>query len=137
VKHRPHLKETLEYLRKHYELILFTAANSQYANIILQTFEGHQYFDYILTRDQCIRITECKAFVKDLTILTNGRSLKDVIIVDNNVGSYSSNLENGIFIKSFFGQPNDNMLRSLRKYLMKFKEVEDVRECLLKDFFLD
>jgi TFIIF-interacting CTD phosphatase-like protein len=46
---------------------------------------------------------EYGVYVKDLTILTNGRNLKDIIIVDNSVGSYSSNLENGIPIKSYLG----------------------------------
>jgi len=36
--------------------------------------------------------------------------LKDIIIVDNKVGSYSSHLENGIPIKSFYGDLNDTML---------------------------
>jgi TFIIF-interacting CTD phosphatase-like protein len=51
--------------------------------------------------------------VKDLNILNGGRDLKDIIIVDNKVGSYSSHLENGIPIKSFMGDPTDNMLSSL------------------------
>ena len=75
--------------------------------------------------------------MKDLTILTNGRSLEDIIIVDNNIGSYSSNLENGIPIKSFFGSPSDSMLKSLSKYLMRLKDVDDVRPRILKDFYLD
>jgi TFIIF-interacting CTD phosphatase-like protein len=51
VKHRPHLKETLKFLKKHYELVLFTAANSEYAKVMLKTFEGYSYFDYVLTRE--------------------------------------------------------------------------------------
>ena len=67
-------------------------------------------------------------YVKDLSILTNGRSLEDIIIVDNNIGSYSSNLDNGIPIKSYFGSPTDSMLKSLSMYLMKLKDVADVRQ---------
>ena len=67
-------------------------------------------------------------YVKDLSILTNGRSLEDIIIVDNNIGSYSSNLDNGIPIKSYFGSPTDSMLKSLSMYLMKLKDVVDVRQ---------
>lgn len=37
-------------LKRHYELILFTAALEQYANIMLEAFGGHQYFDHILSR---------------------------------------------------------------------------------------
>ena len=67
-------------------------------------------------------------YVKDLSILTKGRSLEDIIIVDNNIGSYSSNLDNGIPIKSYFGSPTDSMLKSLSMYLMKLKDVVDVRQ---------
>lgn len=46
-------------------------------------------------------------YVKDLAILLNGWELKDIIIVDNKVESYASNLENGIPITSFFGEDDD------------------------------
>lgn len=119
--------ETLELLAHHFELILFTAATQQYADVMLQTFEGHQYFDHILSRKHCWFIAQHQAFVKDLTILTFGRDLKDIVIVDNKVESYSSNLDNGIPIKSFYGDDNDNMLQLLQKYLMKLIEIDDVR----------
>jgi TFIIF-interacting CTD phosphatase-like protein len=55
-------------------------------------------------------IEEYKVYVKDLQILTLNRSLKEVIIVDNKVQSYSSNLENGVPIKSFYGALDDDRL---------------------------
>jgi hypothetical protein len=76
-------------------------------------------------------------FVKDLSILLNGRSLKDTIIVDNKIKSYSSNLENGIPITSYVGQENDQMLIKLEKYLIRLKNDEDVRKTILNDFFLN
>jgi CTD small phosphatase-like protein 2 len=65
-----------------------------------------------------------------------GRNLKDIIIVDNKIESYSSNLENGIPIKSYYGETEDDMLDHLVQYMMKLKDVEDVRTKILKDFFL-
>jgi TFIIF-interacting CTD phosphatase-like protein len=65
----------LESLRKEYELVLFTAASQEYADIVLQTFEGKKYFDHVLSRNQCIMISQFKVYVKDLSILLNGRSL--------------------------------------------------------------
>lgn len=76
-------------------------------------------------------------FVKDLTILLNNRSLKDIIIVDNKIESYSGNLENGIPIISYYGQDDDQMLKKLSKYLLKLKDKCDVRDTILKDFFLN
>jgi len=40
----------LTQLKKHYELLLFTAAQEQYANVVLESFGGHQFFDHILSR---------------------------------------------------------------------------------------
>lgn len=73
-------------------------------------------------------------YVKDLTILLNGRSLNDILIIDNKVKSYSGNLENGIPIKSYRGQPEDTSLISLAAYLLKLRDVEDVRKEILNDF---
>lgn len=50
--------------------------------------------------------------------------------------SYSSNLENGIPIISYYGEENDVMLRKLYKYCMKLKDKPDVRQAILQDFYL-
>lgn len=136
VKQRPYLFKMLVTLRKHYELILFTAASDQYAEIVLQSFEGHQFFDHILSRKQCLHIYQKQVFIKDLSILQGGRVLQDIIIVDNKIESYSSNLENGIPIISYYGQEGDTMLKKLAKYLLKLKDSSDVRMNILRDFYL-
>ena len=108
-------------------MILFTAASDQYADIVLQSFDGHQYFDHILSRKQCLHIYQKAVFIKDLSILLGKRILDDIIIVDNKIESYSSNLENGIPIVSYYGEENDYMLKKLAKYLIKMKDCSDVR----------
>lgn len=118
-------------------MILFTAASDQYADIVLQSFEGHQYFDHILSRKQCLHIYQKQVFIKDLSILLGNRLLTDIIIVDNKIESYSSNLENGIPIISYYGQQGDYMLKKLSKYLLKLKDATDVRETILRDFYLE
>ena len=40
--------KALKVLRKHYEMVLFTAASAPYAELVLQSFDGHQYFDHIV-----------------------------------------------------------------------------------------
>jgi len=52
-----------------------------------------------------------------------GRKLEDIIIVDNKIESFCSHLENGIPIKSFFGEENDDRIFHLVNHLMKLKEV--------------
>lgn len=65
----------------------------------------------------------------------SGRTLKDIILVDNKVCSYLINIENGIPVKNFLGDKNDNTLQMLTRYLKeKLLEAEDVREVIKKDF---
>ena len=46
-------------------------------------------------------------FIKDLKILEEGRSLSDVVIVDNNIQSFFLQLSNGIPIYDYTGDQND------------------------------
>lgn len=50
---------------------------------------------------------EHSVYVKDLTILLSGRRIEDIVIIDNKVESYASNLENGIPITDYLGQDDD------------------------------
>lgn len=136
MKLRPGLGAALQTLKENFELILFTAASTPYANIVLQTFEGSQYFDHILSRTQCLFIEQYKVYIKDLQILTMDRDLEDVIIVDNKIESFCSHLENGIPIKSYYGEEADDRLDHLVNHLMRLKDVEDVRDHIKNDFFL-
>ncbi len=74
--------------------------------------------------------------MKDLTILLSGRRIEDIVIIDNKVESYASNLENGIPITDFLGQDDDQMLEQLERYLLRCigENCEDVREVIIRDF---
>jgi hypothetical protein len=78
-------------------------------------------------------------YVKDLTILLSGRRLQDILIVDNKVESYASNLANGVPITDFLGQEDDQMLEWLERYLMRHvgDACEDVREVIIRDFHVN
>ena len=71
--------------------------------MVLQSFGGHQFFDHVLSRQQCLFIYEHSVYVKDLMILLGERTLEDIVIVDNKIESYASNLENGIPITDYLG----------------------------------
>ena len=69
-----------------------------------------------------------------MSLLSEGRDLKDIIIVDNKVESYAAQLENGIPIKDFFGNPQDGYLLLLKDYLLGLKEPNDVRPVIREHF---
>jgi TFIIF-interacting CTD phosphatase-like protein len=52
-------------------------------------------------------------------ILLEGRRIEDMVIIDNKIESYASNLENGIPITDYLGEDDDEMLEILERYLMK------------------
>ena len=68
--------------------------------------------------------------------MTLGRNLENVIIVDNKIESFCSHLENGIPIKSYYGEGGDDRLDHLVNHLMRLKDVDDVRPHIVNDFFL-
>jgi RNA polymerase II subunit A small phosphatase-like protein len=71
-------------MHKHYELVIFTASLSKYAEPLVDILDPEGMCSYRLFREHCTYVNN--AFVKDLTRL--GRPMKDVIIVDNSPIAY-------------------------------------------------
>ena len=126
VKVRPFAKECLIEASRHFEVIVFTASEKQYADPIISFLDpSRKLIQHRLYREHCTSVHG--VLVKDLRIL-NGRRLKDMVIVDNNVHSFGYQLENGIPIVSWFGDSEDQELKYLMDYFKKIKEAEDVRD---------
>lgn len=58
---RPHIKETLAELAKHFEIVLFTAATEDYAQIVIKCMEVEEvipenFFSMVLDRSFCTHI---------------------------------------------------------------------------------
>ena len=131
LKVRPGIHEFLETLGKMYEIVVFTAATKEYADILIDEVEENRiYFDFRLYRQHTVIINN--DFVKDLTRL--GRPLDKVIIVDNMPQNFRLQKENGINIRAFWGEDqNDTALIELLPILMKIAmEGGDVRKGLAK-----
>ena len=132
LKLRPNLYKFLENLEKYYEIILFTEASEAYSQLLINAIEeDRNYFEYKLYRQHTVIIGN--DFIKDLTRL--GRPLNSIIIVDNYPQNFKLQKENGINIKSFFGEDEyeDNTLIDLMTILVKIaKEENDVRKGIMK-----
>ena len=130
---RPNLENFLEVIKDYYEIIPFTSASRDYADIALDLIEKGErkkYFEKRLYREHTTPF-ETK-YIKDLTKL--GRDLSKVIIVDNLSQCFKLNTENGILISSFFGEDEDDKtLIELQKVLIKiYYDKDDVRKSLIK-----
>ena len=129
---RPGVQTFLQRLSKLYEIVIFTASVSKYADPLLDILDKDKYCSFRLFREHCTMIGV--TFVKDLNKL--GRDLKDVIIVDNSPLSYSFNKENGIPILTWFSDKNDKELLNLIPILEFLSCVNDVRD-YIKDFVIN
>jgi TFIIF-interacting CTD phosphatase-like protein len=121
-------------------LVLFTASAKQYANLILnQIFKkiNKTIFTACLYRDSCTvlrptpefkqasKTRKTELFVKDLNQF--GRDLDSVILVDNSSTSFALQIDNGVPISNFKGDPEDEELYALEEYLLQLSKFKDVR----------
>ena len=120
---RPGVQEFLENMGKIYEIVIFTASVSKYADPLLDIIDKNKNCKYRLFREHCTPINTC--YVKELKKL--GRELKNVIIVDNSPMSYALNPENGIPIITWFDDKTDRELYNISSILEFLSFVPDVR----------
>ena len=115
---RPGLTEFLEKMKNMCELILFSFGTSNYVDSIINVIEKEEkYFEYILDRNH--GMYENGMCVKDLNMLN--RHLKSIIIIDDTSKYFQLHQENGICVKPFYGDvENDkNTLMILGNILEK------------------
>lgn len=94
---RPGVDKFLNIVTALYEVVIFTASLSQYANPLLDRLDPMNKCPYRLFRENCT--VEGNSYIKDLSKL--GRPLKDIIIIDNSPISYILQPENAIPISSW------------------------------------
>jgi RNA polymerase II subunit A small phosphatase-like protein len=113
-------------MQKHFELVIFTASLSKYAEPLMLKLDPQSLCGYKLFREHCTFYNN--AFVKDLTRL--GRNMKDLIIVDNSPVAYLFQPENAIPAVSWYDDPNDQELLRLANLLERLAYEEDVRKVI-------
>jgi len=84
---RPYCLDILQELSKHYELVVFTASHSCYANVVLDYLDPKkQYISGRLFRENCVTTDE-GVYIKDLRVISN-RNLSDMVLIDNAAYSF-------------------------------------------------
>ena len=128
---RPYFFDFLNEINKYYEIVTFTAGTKEYADNILNLLDiNNNLIKYRLYR-QHTTILGCNVF-KDLSKL--GRDLNKIIIIDNLKDNFKLHPNNGLFIKTWTSDVNDNQFYDLEKILkdIVLLDVKDVRPVIEK-----
>ena len=128
VQIRPGAEQFIEELSEYYEIIIFTVAKQDYADIVIDGVDSSRKVSGRLYRNHTIRLGD--GYVKDLSKL--GRDLTKTLIVDNCAENFCLQPKNGLRIKDFEGDPEDNELEYLKEDLIELvtKQPNDVRDHL-------
>ena len=130
VQVRPFAEYFISEMGKYFELVIFTSAEEEYANIILNEIDKNNVISHKLYR----RNVEFKDgfCLKDLNKL--GRDIKKVCIIDNDKNNFKLHEDNGIEIKEYMGEQEDNELDLLGDLLMTIPQsnLDDIRP-IIKD----
>ena len=120
-------KEFLTEVSKYFVVGIFTASVKAYADAVIDYLDPNKnLIQFRLYRNNCINVNN-KIFVKDLRII-KGIDIKDIILLDNSIYSFSAQINNGILVNSFFNDKNDIELYNVLEYLLNFLvKAEDVR----------
>lgn len=133
VRCRPYLKEFMERVAGLFEIIIFTASQSIYAEQLLNVLDPkRKVFRHRVYRESCVFLEG--NYLKDLSVL--GRDLARVVMIDNSPQAFGFQIDNGIPIESWFDNRSDQELLSLLPFLESLIGVEDVRPFIAKKFNL-
>lgn len=129
VTKRPGVDDFLKKMGEIYEVVVFTASVSKFADPVLDKLDINQAVSHRLFRESCY--SHNGDYVKDLSQL--GRPLASIVILDNSPASYTFHPNNAIPVSSWFNDPHDTELTDLCPFLVDLGGVRDVRGVLDAD----
>ena len=112
---RPGTEDFIIDLSNYFEIIIFTAALKNYADIVIDSIDPNNKVMGRLYRNHTNKVGDIN--FKVLSKL--GRDLKNVIIIDNNSCNFGLQPKNGLLIRDFEGDENDDELDYLKDDLIK------------------
>ncbi|CAI2370452.1 unnamed protein product [Moneuplotes crassus] len=126
---RPFVFGFLKALMREYELVVYSKLEKKLLIFLLDILQSeNEYFT--------ISISHCvQGKPKCLSrFFTEGRSQKNMVLIDSSPEVASANMSNCVPIHPFKGEKLDVFLVYLRKYMLELSAMEDMSEKIEKDF---
>jgi RNA polymerase II subunit A small phosphatase-like protein len=125
---RPGVDEFMRRMAELYEIVIYTASLSKYADPLLDQLDPHNVISWRLFREHCV--FHEGHYVKDLSII--GRPLEDSIIIDNSPMSYMFHPGSAIAVPSYIDDPSDRYLDHMTPFLEHLVHVDDIRQHMMR-----
>lgn len=123
---RPGVDKFLEEMGKIFEVIVFTASLSKYADPVLDLLDPSRVVQHRLFRESCRPFKG--NYVKDLA--TIGRDKYGSVIIDNSPTSYIFSQEYAIGCETWFDDPTDTELLDMIPFLQRLSKADSVKTFL-------
>jgi carboxy-terminal domain RNA polymerase II polypeptide A small phosphatase len=133
VYRRPGLDEFLKSVSQHFQLAVWSSSGSDYAKqIVEKIFPDLGSLRFVWTRERCTRCLDPETreayHVKDLKKVKKlGYRIEEILVVDDSPEKVERNYGNHVGVRPYEGQPDDNELGLLMRYLDRLKNVPNVR----------
>lgn len=127
VAYRPHLFTFLDAILPLFEVAIFTASQSCYADQLMDAIDPQGRLGRLrLFREHCTEVNGAR--VKDLSLL--GRPLHRIALIDNSPVTYLFQPRNAIPILSWFDDPRDTELLKMLPMLRQLSQSPSVYDVL-------
>lgn len=126
---RPGVDQFLKGLEGHFEIVIFTASLSYYADPVIDFLDPTGIIKHRLYRESCVSATGLYSglYLKDLSRL--GRKLDRCLLVDNCPSSFALQPQNGLSCRSWFSDKEDRELCDrILPILLNLATSKSVRE---------
>ena len=129
---RPYVEQFLNNMAEQYEIAVWTRAGDDYTEEVINNLPFAKDPAFVWTRQRCTRVFDREKhkeiYIKDFKkVKRAGYDIKRVLIVDDSRAAAARNYGNLVLVKRYEGEPDDNELLLLEKYLKKIVGVKNVR----------
>lgn len=121
---RPSSQSFINIMSCFYDIVVYSTLKMEYIQEIMSVIDENRVIKTVLAKEHCYDLGDGE-YVKDLRKITN--SMKDIVIVDSSLYSFSANIRNGIYVPPYTGGAMDKSLLDLGEFLMRVYSCNDIR----------